>query len=483
MLLELENKVVDFLKEIEFPVSKVNILLAVSGGADSVALLYALHAITSQNILPSNLFCAHINHQLRTDADNDEEFVISQAQKLNIPIITKRLNVEEFSRDKKLSIETAARQLRIENLSEIAKANNCNWIATGHQKNDNAETILHRMLRGTGFRGLAGIWPIRKFNENIMFVRPLLCVTRDEITQYLKQKNLDWHEDYTNAEFKYTRNHIRHRLLPALQKQSKNPLVEQLAELSSKAEIYYKQIIAKVDISWPDVSERGDKIISLKRERLLSLLPSVQIELIRRALIGTGSGERDLTSEHYERILELVQQGHTGKTIQLPNGFNVQVEYEHLVFKTRRVGFIPPSSSYSKCSQNTNLIIPGKTILNEFSIYASVVQKNEVDLKNFLRTKTPEIEWFDFDKIKPPLFIRYRKEGDRFIPFGQKVEKKIGKFITAQRVPEEMRNNSLVIEDSEKIIWLYPIRTCEQTKITSKTKNILQLEIRNIKSD
>ena len=471
MLFELEYKIADFLHDINYPSSKENILLAVSGGADSIALLYALHAIKSQNHFSFDLFCAHINHQLRTDADSDEEFVVSQARKLNIPVITRRLNVEKFSRDNKLSIETAARQLRIENFLEIAQTNNCNWIATGHQKNDNAETIIHRMLRGTGFRGLAGIWPMRKFNEKVTFVRPLLCVTREEITQYLQQKNINWHEDYTNAKFIYTRNHIRHRLLPALQKQCKNSLVEQLTELSQKAERLYKQICDKVEAIWPEVSECNEDKIILKREIVQSQFPSVQIELIRRALSGIGSGERELTSEHYEKILKLIKQAYSGKTIQLPNGFNVHAEYENIIFTNNR------KEIARNQSLSVDITIPGLTTFNEFTIKASIIEKEQADLKNFLNCKTPKIEWFDFDKLKEPLIVRFRQEGDRFIPFGQKSGKKIGKFLTAQHIPEEMRNKALVITDSGKIIWLYPIRTSEQTRVTLETRKILQLQI------
>ncbi len=471
MLFELEKKIADFLKVIEFPISKINILLSVSGGSDSTALLYALKSIQSQNIYPLNLFCAHINHQLRTDADSDEEFVVSQAQKLKIPVITKRLNVEKFSHDNKLSIETAARQLRIENLIEIAKINNCNWIATGHQKNDNAETIIHRMLRGTGFRGLAGIWPMRKFNENVTFVRPLLCATREEIIQYLQQKNINWHEDYTNAEFIYTRNHIRHRLLPALQKQCKYSLFEQLTELSVKAGNLYKQIRIKADALWPEVSECNEDKIILKREIVLSQLPSVQIELIRRALSGIGSGERELTAEHYEKILKLIKRAYSGKTIQLPNGYNVHSKYENIIFLNRREEIA--------LNQSLSVIIniPDSINFNEFTIQASVIEKEQAELKNFMESKTSDIEWFDLDKIKPPLIVRFRKEGDRFIPFGQKKEKKIGKFLTAQHVPEEIRNKTFLITDSEKIIWICSIRTSEQTRVTSETRKILQLHI------
>ncbi|MBN2590185.1 MAG: tRNA lysidine(34) synthetase TilS [Sedimentisphaerales bacterium] len=481
MLLEFEKKVAVFLGTIEFPISKVNILLAVSGGADSIALLHALHTITSQDIFRFDLYCAHINHQLRDDADNDEEFVFSQAQKLNIPVITKRLDIRKYASDNKLSIETAARKLRIENLTEIAKTNKCNWIATGHQKNDNAETIIHRILRGTGFRGLAGIWPVRKFQDKISFIRPLLCVTREDIIQYLRQNNINWHEDYTNAEFIYTRNHIRHKLLPALQEKCKYSLVEQLTELSQKAESLHKQICIKADALWPEVSICNNDKIILKKNIISTQLQPVQLKLIRRALIALGSGERDLTSEHYERIMELIKQGYTGKTIQLPNRFNVHVEYQNIVFKLRRVGFAPPDSSNLNQFQSVEISISGSTTFKEFTIQTSIIEKEQVDLKNFLKSKTPETECFDFDKIKEPLFVRLRKDGDRFVPFGQNKEKKIGKFLTAQHVTEEARSKTLVITDSEKIIWLCPIRASEQTKVTSETRKILQLKLSQYK--
>ena len=162
-------------------------LLAVSGGADSTALLYSMFALKNEGILHADFVCAHINHQLRTpDADIDEKFVVAQAENLSLPVITQKIDVRQFARQNKLSIETAARILRIQHLQDIAKASNCDWIATAHQKNDNAETVIQRLLRGTGFRGLAGIWPLRSFSDNITFVRPLLCVTRDQIIDYLK---------------------------------------------------------------------------------------------------------------------------------------------------------------------------------------------------------------------------------------------------------------------------------------------------------
>ena len=140
--------------------------------------------------------------------------LIEQCRKLKVPVITIKIDVRDYARKSKLSIETAARNLRIQNLVEIAKGQNCSCIAAAHHKNDNAETIIDRLIRGTGLRGLCGIWPAKEFNDGISFIRPLLCATRDEIIQYLNDGNLKWCTDRTNTDFAYRRNFIRHRLLP-----------------------------------------------------------------------------------------------------------------------------------------------------------------------------------------------------------------------------------------------------------------------------
>ena len=226
-MIEFEQKVADFIKGERLLAPGDGALLAVSGGADSTALLHAMAALRADGVLPVEIHCAHINHQLRGDeAQRDEDFVVEQCRKLNIAVITERIYVRGYAKAKKLSIETAARELRIDSLLEIAKRQNCTCIATAHHKNDNAETILQRLSRGTGFRGLCGIWPAKEFAGNIRFVRPLLCVTRGEIIQYLNGRNQKWCTDRTNEDFAYRRNFIRHRLLPALQKDCSGCLVD-----------------------------------------------------------------------------------------------------------------------------------------------------------------------------------------------------------------------------------------------------------------
>ena len=474
MLLEFEKKVADFIKTNSLLESADSVLSAVSGGADSTALLYAMHALKAENILSADLVCVHINHQLRgADADVDEDFVIAQARDLNLPITTKRVDVRGFARKNKLSIETAARQVRIDTLLNIAKAGNCNSIATAHHKNDNAETILHRLVRGTGFRGLAGIWPTRLFADDIRFIRPLLSVTRNEIIEYLKKRNLKWRRDHTNADCTYTRNFIRHRLLPALQQDCTGSLVEQLSTLAASARKFYTGVCNCAQKAWPKLTDCSANELKLNLQMFLTHPVPVKVELVRRSLTAIGCGQRDLTRLHFKKILRLAEQNIGGRKIELPAGFVVRKEYGNLIFARPE-----KTSHHDELIRNsTRLQVPGKTKFGRFLIQAATLEADGSRIEKFKTKKNNCIESFDWDKVKLPLMVRSRKAGDRFWPLGLEAEKKIGKFLTAAKVPHHLRRKLLVIEDSEKIIWLWPVRIGEQAKITDDTQKVLQLKI------
>jgi tRNA(Ile)-lysidine synthase len=473
MLSELEKKAGDYIKSNELFQSGDKVLLAVSGGADSMALLYILRALKAEKVIDSELFCAHVNHQLRgSDADSDEDFVIARAAKLGLTVTTKQVDVRGFAESNKISIETAARQLRIEILTDIACANGCKLIATAHQKNDNVETILQRLSRGTGFRGLAGIWPMRTFGEGFRFVRPLLCAGRDEIIDYLTKRNLEWRTDHTNADCTFRRNYIRHRLLPVLQKDCKVSLVDQLSGLSESARGFYKKVCGCADKIWPTVVHHNAEEKIILDIKIFQVQPQpVKVELIRRCLDSIGCGQRNLTQEHFERILHLAKQNVTGIKIELPGGFVARREYGDLIFSNCRVGLAPPSL------HSVILQVPGQTKFDKFLIEATVLEKKKIDFEKFKAAKTGLVEWFDLDKTKSPLVVRFRQAGDKFVPLGIDGQKKVGKFLTAARVPHDVRQKILIVADEEKIIWLCPVRISEQVKVTANTKTILQLNV------
>jgi tRNA(Ile)-lysidine synthase len=491
MLLEFEKKLARFAEANELFGSAEKILLAVSGGADSTALLYAMQALRAAKVFGAELLCAHIHHQLRgADADRDLEFVVAQAAGLNLTVRMQHLDVRRHARENKLSIETAARDLRIRALSDIARADRCDRIATAHQKNDNAETLLHRLSRGTGFQGLGGIWPVRVFAGGTTFIRPLLCVTRDEIIAYLRQRNLTWCRDHTNADCAYRRNYIRHRLLPALQRECVDPVVEQLSELARCARGFARLVGRRADEIWPDLADCTDERTLLKLKAFETCPLPVKVELIRRSLTAIGSGQRDLTQRHYERILQLAAQHVSGVKIELPSGFVVRREYGNLIFaQNPKMGFGPadgvlvgqaPPYVCSEAVEPVRLKIPGRTTFGGYVIEAGVSDAEE------RKSKFPVsggAECFDWEKITPPVSVRFRRAGDRFIPLGLTEEKKLGKFLTAQRIPSRVRANVLVVADEEKIIWVRPVRISERTKVTNQTRRILRLRITDLDAE
>lgn len=456
--------------------SAESVLLAVSGGADSVAMMFAMLRLTQAGTIGARLVVGHVNHKLREPAaDQDEEFVVEFGKKLGLKVVPRSVDVRACAAESKLSIETAARKLRTRALIDIAKENGCKSVATGHHKDDNAETMVHRLLRGTGFRGLAGIWPNRLFANEVTFVRPLLCVTRAKIIEYCRANDLDWRDDHTNADTSYTRNYIRHLLLPQLQNACSGSLVAELAQLSQKCRRLHRRVCRNVEKVWPVVvsASQPDKV-TLDGKIFCAQTQIIQAELVRRTLVGLGSGERDLKEEHYRNIFALAQ-GPNGKRIELPGGFLAEAEYEKIIFHRAPK---PKKVPDPFLSGPTALEIPGRTQFEACTIEATILDAKDCELAGFKAAKDRNVEWFDYDKLAGPVLVRRRQAGDTFWPLGGVGAKKIGKFLTAQKVPRQLRQRLLIIADSEKIIWLTALRASELTRVTSQTKQILQLQIR-----
>lgn len=467
---EFEKKIADFVETNPNFKSADKILLAVSGGADSIALLYVMTALKAKGILKGELICAHINHCLRgEEGDTDQEFVKEQTADLNLKLITRQINVKEFAEKNKLSVETAGRKLRIQALCDIAADNNCSSIATAHHADDNAETILHRLSRGTGFRGLAGIWPVKKFDQ-LTFVRPLLFLRRSEIIKYLEGKNLKWRTDKTNTDCIYRRNFIRHRLLPDLQQHCKTSIVEQLSKLSCSTRRFNKMVSKCANNLWPKMVSCDDYCVKLKIPEFQKQHREVKVELIRKSLLKLGSGQRNLTKLHFDRVLELCEKNQSGKKIELPSGFTVYRQYGELVLgQSLKIQNV--------CTEAVKINVPGKTKFTGYCIEASIIDMQPTRLGEFKAKKDKFIEYMDLEKVKLPLEVRSRKPGDRFQPLGLAGEKKVGKFLTNEKLPQELREKILIIKDLEKIIWVSPVRISEDVKVTHRTRKVLKLKV------
>jgi len=475
----LEEKVACFIRANRLFEGAARILLAVSGGADSVALLHVMRALATRGVIQAEFVCAHVNHQLRGAAsDGDEAFVTAQAAELRIPVITKRVDVSSFAKTHKLSIETAARQLRLASLGEIAPAKGCSWIATGHQMNDNAETVLQRLHRGTGFRGLAGIWPTRPLDGASRLARPLLDCGRPEIIAYLQAHRLNWREDETNDDCAHTRNCIRHRWLPELQSQCRDPLVATLGGLATVAGRLHQRVQEQAKRASTNQVCRTDDERSIDTVALASMPEMVAVELIRLQLTELGCGERDLTRRHYQAILELARSSVAGKTLALPDGFLACRELGQIIL--RHGTSAPPAEMPTS---NVTIRIPGVTRFGTYRIEVTVLDppaSTEAELRS---NRDAHFECLDLDRIAPPLIVRARRAGDRFQPLGLTKSKKVGKFLATAKVPQQLRWRTFVFEDEREIVWLCPIRISEYAKITNQTHRILAVRVIDTRVD
>jgi tRNA(Ile)-lysidine synthase len=253
--------------------------------------------------------------------------------------------------------------------------------------------------------------------------------------------------------------------------------VEQLSELARSAGGFYSLVCSCADKVWPEPADCTGEKITLDLKMFLAQSQPVRVELIRRSLTAIGSGERDLTQHHYEMILQLAEQDVGGRKIELPGAFVVGSEYGKLIFTRPQKSEKRSQKTEVRNLSSVVLEVPGQMKFGRYSIQASTHSANQARIEEFKAAKNGFTEWFDLDKLKLPLVVRFREAGDRFWPLGLAAEKKIGKFLTAAKVPYRVRRKLLVVADIEKIIWVWPVRMSEQAKVNGETRKIVQLQI------
>jgi len=230
------------------------------------------------------------------------------------------------------------------------------------------------------------------------------------------------------------------------------------------------------DSIWPQLIDKSSGASKLHLEGFLNQPEIVKIELLRRCLVDIGCGEGSLTEEYYERILRLARQKTGGKEIELAGDVAVLLEYQNLIFR-RPQKAVRQLSLFEK---GASLEVPGRVKFGNYMVEAAIIEPKQDEFERFKKEKTQFVEWFDANEVKQPITVRFRQKGDKFWPLGLADEKRIGKFLTGAKVPREIRSKSLIVADSEKIIWLWPVRISEQAKIADKTQKILQLRITSL---
>jgi tRNA(Ile)-lysidine synthase len=435
------------------------ILVAVSGGPDSVALLFGLFTLKSEWDL--KLYVAHLNHKLRgTESDEDQRFVRNLASRLKLEFFSNRVDVKKEAKRQKLSVEECAREIRYQHLEKIAQKIKADKIATGHQADDQAETFLMRLLRGAGGAGLSGIPPKRG-----KIIRPLIRTTRKEIESYLKANKITSRLDSSNYLPDFYRNKIRLNLLPKIKKEFNPKIVEVLnrtADIISTQQEYIEETCERI-LSDVGVIQQDKIIIDLKKFSSYDIC--LQREMIRLCTSKLKGDLNRLSFDSVDRSLELIRQKKSGKKIKLVGKIWLELGEKELVFFVKK----------ERKELDYLLTVPGEVELKDVKMRI----KSEI-LKRLPRNFIPptqNIAFLDMDKMQKPFRLRNRRKGDRFNPLGMKGTKTLADFFIDAKIPHHLREESLILTSKGGIVWVVGYRISEEFKVTEKTRKVLMVEV------
>jgi tRNA(Ile)-lysidine synthase len=418
------------------------ILLALSGGIDSMVMAYMfLHSGYETGI-------AHCNFSLRAEeSDKDEEMVMQYAAKHNIPFYTTRFNTKTFARKNGLSVQMAARELRYEWFETIRRENIYDKIAVAHNLNDNIETVLINLVRGTGIIGLTGMKPL-----NNRIIRPILFATRNDITRYCKRHRIIYREDLSNADTKYLRNKIRHNVIPVLKEM--NPSIE--ATLNDTAE----RFTGIYEIVSDYISDLRRRITEEKSNFLTLNLNLLRPYLHNKTILFELFRPFGISNVQLNDLIKVIE-GKTGGQIFTGT---------HRVLKNRKEIIVTDEEDVKYTAYEIRNI-------QEFDRVPCIRAAYYVDnTGSFEITSDPNTACLDADKISFPVIIRRWKTGDYFYPLGMRNKKKLSDYFINSKYSIIDKENILIMESAGKIVWIIGDRIDNRFRITSSTKKILQIE-------
>ena len=430
------------------------VLVAVSGGADSVAMLHALH--TQSDELRITLHVAHLNHGIRgEESDADEQFVRGLAERLGLPITVERVSVPEIRAEMRAGEEEAARAVRYRFLQKTAAELGCGKIAVGHTADDRAESVLLNIVRGTGIEGLGSIRPV---NGNV--VRPLIDTWRSEVEAYIAENGLEYRIDASNLDTAYARNRVRHELIPLIES-GFNPQVKQalvrLAEIAASQNDLMERLAENAAVA----AAYGSSFDA----RLLAELPDALQRQIVRAEIERVKGDlADVTFEQIGRVIEALRSGEDF-TIALPTG-DIYAERRGSDFR------IGPRETPPKIEPfDRPISVPGKTEAPEvgLTIFVEVLESVETTQVR------PNVALIDAGKLRGALRVRNARPGDRIKPFGMRGTKKLQDVFVDAKIAQAERARAAVVVDDEKLLWVVGVIASDDARVTDSTRKIIRL--------
>ena len=470
----LEQRVLNFIGEHQLVPGQHPLLVAVSGGQDSVCLLCVLAKL--QRELNVALHVAHLDHQLRgAESEADAQYVSELANRLGVSVTVEQRDAKAYQVRRRISMEEAAREVRYGFLAEVAKSIAADRVAVGHTRDDHVETVLMHLVRGTGTRGLRGLEPTGRWlssADSMTIIRPLLPVSRQETAEYCHRYQLMPRVDASNLSLSPLRNRIRHQLLPLLQ--SYNPgVVEALLRTARIASEDLDFLDSETGRLWGEIAQRQENTVALDRSRFLEIPSTLQRHLLRAVIEELIGNLKDIEGRHIDIIMAALSKP-AGRRLSLPGGLFFSIEYGRYLLGSD----IEALSPYPGLTGEFALKIPGETLIPGWRTEATIIEREQVPGQDDNFTAC-----FDLNKTGDKVSVRSRQPGDRFQPLGMSEAKKVGEFMIDAKIPRAWRQRVPIVCSPYHVLWVVGWRIDNRVRVTEETRQVLCLKFERVPSN